>query len=144
MTTKSTSSLALRKERSKELESTRATGTSDTAAGPTPRGDGEGRQRAVIEAVTPEVDGGRHAIKRVVGEKVVIEADIFADGHEVLSAVLLFRQAGETEWNEAPLLPVVNDRWRASLKSLVSETPFTVSKRGWTISNRGGRTLKKN
>ncbi|MCZ7664725.1 MAG: alpha-1,4-glucan--maltose-1-phosphate maltosyltransferase [Thermoleophilia bacterium] len=70
------------------------------------------RRRVVIEAVTPEIDGGRFPIKRTVGEEVVVEADIFTDGHDALSAVLLHRHAGETTWRQAPLEELVNDRWR--------------------------------
>lgn len=66
----------------------------------------EGRQRVVIERVEPEIDAGRFPIKRTVGERVVVEADIFADGHDVLSAVVRF---GDTE---IPMKPLVNDRWR--------------------------------
>ena len=44
----------------------------------------EGRPRIVIEGVTPEIDGGRFPIKRIIGDKVAVEADIFADGHDVL------------------------------------------------------------
>jgi len=72
--------------------------------------------RVMIEAVTPEIDSGRCPIKRVVGEKVVVEADIFADGHDVLSAILLVRQAGKTEWSERPLKPQINDRWRGEFE----------------------------
>jgi starch synthase (maltosyl-transferring) len=72
--------------------------------------------RVVIESVSPEIDSGRCPVKRVVGEKVVVEADIFADGHDVLSAVLLFRQAGETDWTEKPLVPQINDRWRGEFE----------------------------
>jgi starch synthase (maltosyl-transferring) len=52
----------------------------------------QGRRRAVIENVKPEIDGGRFAIKRVVGESVTVEADIFADGHDLLRAVLKYRR----------------------------------------------------
>ena len=68
--------------------------------------EGEGRQRVIIERVEPEIDGGRFPIKRTVGESVSVEADIFADGHDVLAAVLRF---GSTEF---PMRPLVNDRWR--------------------------------
>ena len=78
--------------------------------------DRVGRARVIIEGVAPEIDAGRYPIKRVVGEKVVVEADIFADGHDVLSARLLYRQAGETEWHETPMIPLVNDRWRAEFE----------------------------
>jgi len=74
----------------------------------------EGRVRVVIKGVTPEVDGGRFPIKRVIGEEVVVEADIFADGHDVLSALLLHRKEDEPQWTEVPMEFLVNDRWRGS------------------------------
>jgi starch synthase (maltosyl-transferring) len=74
----------------------------------------EGRRRVIIEGVSPEIDGGRFRIKRAVGEEVVVEADIFADGHDVLGAALLYRRAGAPTWNEAPMRPLGNDRWRGA------------------------------
>jgi len=69
-------------------------------------------QRVVIENVTPEIDSGRFPVKRVVGEKVVVEADIFADGHDDLSAVLRFKKDDAPRWTEIPMEFVNNDRWR--------------------------------
>ena len=68
----------------------------------------------MIENVRPEIDGGRFPAKGSVGEPVLVEADIFGDGHDLLTAVLLWRETGgpETSWHEAPMTPVVNDRWR--------------------------------
>ncbi|HEY1265875.1 MAG TPA: alpha-1,4-glucan--maltose-1-phosphate maltosyltransferase [Candidatus Binatia bacterium] len=79
----------------------------------------DGRQRAVIEHVEPEIDGGRFAIKRVVGESVTVEADIFTDGQDLLSAVLQYHR-GDGDWMEVAMRPLGNDRWRAefSLESL--------------------------
>ncbi|CCF85683.1 alpha-1,4-glucan--maltose-1-phosphate maltosyltransferase [Nitrolancea hollandica] len=71
-----------------------------------------GRQRVIIEGVRPEIDGGRFAIKRTMGEKVVVEADIFTDGHEVIAAVLLHRREEDEAWTESPMMPLGNDRWR--------------------------------
>jgi starch synthase (maltosyl-transferring) len=68
--------------------------------------------RVVIEGVAPEIDGGRYPIKRTVGEEVVVAADIYADGHDVLMAVLRYRHASE-EWIEVPMEAKVNDRWVA-------------------------------
>ena len=53
----------------------------------------ERSDRVVIEAVAPEIDGGRFPIKRVRGESVQVEADVLVDGHDVISAILLFRRA---------------------------------------------------
>ncbi|MFG1211669.1 alpha-1,4-glucan--maltose-1-phosphate maltosyltransferase [Xanthobacter flavus] len=69
--------------------------------------------RIAIERVTPSVDGGRFAVKRCVGDVVTVEADIFADGHELLAAELRWRAADEKTWQRAPLVPTVNDRWQA-------------------------------
>ncbi len=77
-------------------------------------------ERVVIEKVTPEIDGGRFPVKRIVGDKVIVEADIFADGHDVLSAVLQYRKEGEPLWTEVPMELLANDRWQASF--VVDET----------------------
>jgi starch synthase (maltosyl-transferring) len=69
--------------------------------------------RVIIEGVEPEIDGGRFAIKRSVGEEVVVRADIYADGHDMLAAVLRYRHAAEETWKEAPMEAGVNDRWSA-------------------------------
>jgi starch synthase (maltosyl-transferring) len=82
----------------------------------------DGRKRVVIENVKPEIEGGAFPAKRVVGERVEVSADIFSDGHDALSARLLFRRAGDPEWNAVPMAAGVNDRWRAE---------FTVSELGY-------------
>jgi starch synthase (maltosyl-transferring) len=75
----------------------------------------DGRRRVIIEGVAPSVDGGRFPAKRAVGDVVVIEADIFADGHDLLSAVVLHRHESETAYSETRMTALVNDRWRAEL-----------------------------
>ena len=72
----------------------------------------EGRQRVSIENVEPEIDAGRFPIKRVVGESVLVEADVFGDSHEVLFCMLLYRKENESQWTEVPMEFLVNDRWR--------------------------------
>src|SRR5690349_14865409 len=71
-------------------------------------------RRVVIENVTPQIDEGRFPAKRTLGEDVVVEADAFADGHDVLAAVMLWRRSGETTWTEVPMAALGNDRWRAA------------------------------
>ena len=80
----------------------------------TPIGLADGRVRAVIENVQPAVDGGRFSVKRIVGDTLVVEADCFADGHDVVAAMLKWRRSGAAEWHSAPMTPLVNDRWRES------------------------------
>jgi starch synthase (maltosyl-transferring) len=69
--------------------------------------------RLAVEEITPSVDGGRFAVKRIVGQSVVVEADIFGDTHDPLAAALLWRTAEDSDWNEVPMDLVENDRWRA-------------------------------
>ena len=68
-------------------------------------------RRVVVEGVLPQVDGGRFPVKRVAGDQVVVTADVFADGHDVLAAALLFRKAGDRDWQETPMALLDNDRW---------------------------------
>jgi starch synthase (maltosyl-transferring) len=68
-------------------------------------------RRVVIEGLEPEIDAGKYPIKRTVGERVVVKADIHADGHEVLGAVVLYRPERESAWSEAVMHPLQNDRW---------------------------------
>ncbi|HEV2609851.1 MAG TPA: alpha-1,4-glucan--maltose-1-phosphate maltosyltransferase [Noviherbaspirillum sp.] len=71
--------------------------------------------RIAIEAVSPSVDGGLFPVKRVVGESVCIEADVFVDGHDKLAVVVLWRAADESEWHETRMHLVSNDRWKATV-----------------------------
>src|SRR4051794_4816085 len=74
---------------------------------------GEGRRRVIIEGLSPEVDGGRFAAKRTVGDLVRVEADVFTDGHDSVAAVVLFRHETSASWNEIAMQAIVNDRWFA-------------------------------
>ena len=86
--------------------------------------------RVVIEGVRPEVDCGRYPVKRVTGEEVVVEADVFADGHDVVVAELLHKNTKEKDWHAVPMEFLGNDRWRASFRvGKVGRYEYTV--RGW-------------
>ncbi len=71
----------------------------------------DGRRRVVIEGVSPEIDCGRFAIKRVVGETVHVEADVFADGHDQVACQILYWQ-NMKELQTSLMKPLGNDRWR--------------------------------
>src|SRR4051812_16416615 len=60
-------------------------------------------RRVVVENINPQVDGGRFPIKRVTGESVTVSADIHADGHDLLAAVVMYRRAGDAAWREVPM-----------------------------------------
>jgi hypothetical protein len=71
----------------------------------------------VIENFRPLIEGGRYPVKRAVGEDLTVEADVFKDGHDVLSTVLKWRAAGAAKWHETPMKcidPWNKDRWRAT------------------------------
>ena len=67
----------------------------------------------VIEEVTPSVDHGRFAIKRVMGEDVVVAAACFAHGHEHIACAVRYRGPGEKEWQEVGMEALGNDRFQA-------------------------------
>lgn len=88
------------------------------------------RNRVVIENVKPEIDGGRFFIKRVVGESVLVTADIFGDGHDAIRASLFYKPENKKRWTEVFMDPQVNDVWTASFK--VEEKGFYEYKiEGW-------------
>ena len=74
----------------------------------------DGRRRVVIENVQPEIDSGRFPIKRVMGQIIEVQADAFTDSHDALVCVLRYRHASEKAWREVAMMPLGNDRWRAS------------------------------
>jgi starch synthase (maltosyl-transferring) len=67
--------------------------------------------RVIIEAVSPQLDGGTTAVKRIEGEALTVTADIFSDGHDKIAAALLIRGPGDDEWLRVPMAFVDNDRW---------------------------------
>ena len=91
---------------------------------------------AVIENLQPLVDGGRYPIKRVVGEDVVVEADIFKDGHDVVAAVVKWRILGKRHWRETPMTFVDNDRWRG-VCTLYDTAIYEYTVEAWTDTFRG-------
>jgi starch synthase (maltosyl-transferring) len=72
------------------------------------------QRRVVVEGVTPDVADGEFPAKRTVGEDVVVEADVFADGHDAVAAALMWRRAGARRWSETRMAALGNDRWRAA------------------------------
>ncbi|UCF74767.1 MAG: alpha-1,4-glucan--maltose-1-phosphate maltosyltransferase [Betaproteobacteria bacterium] len=77
---------------------------------------GEGRCRAVIEGIYPAVDGGRFPAKRAAGDRLVVEADVFGDGHDTLRCMLRYRREEAAAWTEAEMRFEDNDRWRGEFE----------------------------
>jgi starch synthase (maltosyl-transferring) len=85
--------------------------------------------RVVIESVTPEVDGGRFPAKRILGDAVAVEADVFADGPDRVASAVRYRHEEDHDWSEVPMVSLANDRWRGT---------FTVDRPGrWLFTVTG-------
>jgi starch synthase (maltosyl-transferring) len=82
----------------------------------------EGQERVIIENVKPEIDGGKFPAKRVEGEIMEISANVFADGHDILSAEVIVWQDGVAGEKIIPMALKGNDKWM---------THFTPKETGW-------------
>jgi starch synthase (maltosyl-transferring) len=92
--------------------------------------DAHGRNRVVIEDVAPAVDAGRYPARGSVGDQVTVTAAIFADGHDLLAARLLYRHKTEQRWRLLPMDSVGNDIWRGSFPAdKIGSWSFTIQ--GW-------------
>ena len=83
--------------------------------------------RVAIEAVSPEINGGRFPAKAIAGGSLRVEADIFCDGHDKIAAAVLYRVVGQEAWREAPMRFHDNDRWRGEFPTESQEPhEFTI------------------
>ena len=88
--------------------------------------------RVVVENVSPRAGDGAFPLKRIIGDVVQIEADIFSDGHDVVGATLVVRRP-DGGVLQIPLKPMSNDRWAAS---------FMVTELGsWSVSISAWRDM---
>jgi starch synthase (maltosyl-transferring) len=90
----------------------------------------DGRGRVAIERVSPQIDCGRFPIKRIAGETVVVEADVFADGHDHITCQVLYSRAGDKEWQSSPMTSLGNDRWRGAF-SVPKAGRYEYTIEGW-------------
>jgi starch synthase (maltosyl-transferring) len=104
-----------------------------------------------IEDVYPLIDGGRFPVKRIVGERVEVWADIYRDGHDIVTATLVWRRERDREWHRAPMTHSSNDRWGGSF---VPDQPgryvyaieawtdeFATWRRGFELKQKAGNDL---
>ncbi|MGH8981538.1 MAG: maltotransferase domain-containing protein [Acidimicrobiales bacterium] len=73
-------------------------------------------RRAVVEAIGPLVDAGRFPAKAAIGDDVVVEANAFCDGHDLLACEVRFQHEGEGSWHSEEMAPLGNDRWRGTFR----------------------------
>jgi starch synthase (maltosyl-transferring) len=76
----------------------------------------QNQTRIIIENVTPQLDCGSFAIKRIVGQRVVVTAAVFSDGHDVLECCVKFKHESSEKWQEVRMSPTHNDEWVAEFK----------------------------
>ncbi|MGD8278467.1 MAG: alpha-1,4-glucan--maltose-1-phosphate maltosyltransferase [Gemmatimonadota bacterium] len=87
-------------------------------------------RRVWVRNLQPSVDDGEFAVKRTVGETVEVSADIFADGHDRVAAVVRWRPASDDEWTEVPMRPAPNDVWTAAFV-LRTQEPCHLTVSAW-------------
>jgi starch synthase (maltosyl-transferring) len=105
----------------------RCTGAVTTRSAPFTAASLAAMPRIAIENISPSVDGGRFAAKRVIGERVDVGADVFTDGHDVIVVDLLWRGIDEREWRRVEMRGLGNDRWQATIM------PETMGRHEFTI-----------
>ena len=92
--------------------------------------DFSGKKRVIIENITPQINAGQFPIKRIVGEQVCVEADVFSDGHDIVKALLLYKKSDVENWEEVPMEFMGNDCWSASFTPTeIGSYDYTV--KGW-------------
>ncbi|WP_340198909.1 alpha-1,4-glucan--maltose-1-phosphate maltosyltransferase [Ascidiimonas sp. W6] len=88
------------------------------------------QKRVIIENVSPQLDGGLFYIKRVVGEKVTVIADVFSDGHDVIECAVRFKHEKQKLAEEVRMLPKGNDVWEAEFR-VDEQGYYTYYIEGW-------------
>ncbi|NJL13394.1 MAG: alpha-1,4-glucan--maltose-1-phosphate maltosyltransferase [Microscillaceae bacterium] len=90
----------------------------------------EPQHRVIIENVSPEIDHGQYAVKRVIGQWLMVEADIYADGHDIVQAQIGYRHASQAHWQTVRMKALSNDRWQGRFKvELMGAYQYTLQ--GW-------------
>lgn len=69
---------------------------------------------AAIEEVYPELNGGLFAVKREIGDKFEVWADIIKEGHSLPLPYLKYKFYKDEKWTVIPMEHFDNDRWTAS------------------------------
>jgi starch synthase (maltosyl-transferring) len=75
------------------------------------------QERVVIENIQPQVNAGRHPIKRVVGESIHVSATVLVDGHDVIQAAVLYKPKNSRKWLETRMEWIGNVEYTASFQA---------------------------
>ncbi|MEJ7655294.1 MAG: maltotransferase domain-containing protein, partial [Chloroflexia bacterium] len=80
------------------------------------RSSPEPNYRISIPQVRPEITCGKHPVKRIVGERLVVAADVIKDGHDTFVAEIRYRRVGESECKTAPMTySYDDDEWSGEI-----------------------------
>src|SRR6187402_828942 len=90
----------------------------------------QNQTRIIIENVLPQLNGGSFAIKRIVGQKVFVTAEVFSDGHDVVECCVKFKHESENNWNEVRMAHIQNDEWSAEFQ-VDKQGKYTYFVEGW-------------
>lgn len=88
------------------------------------------QRRVIIEKIYPQLDGGIHPIKCIVGDRIEVKADVFSDGHDVIAASLRYKHLKERNWKEVRMNHQENDRWAATM-TLEKEGQYQYKVEAW-------------
>ncbi|HEX5503686.1 MAG TPA: alpha-1,4-glucan--maltose-1-phosphate maltosyltransferase [Thermomicrobiales bacterium] len=92
----------------------------------------EQAERLAILEVRPQLDCGRYAVKRIVGEPLRVAADIVKEGHDALAAEVRYRVPGTRQWRAVPMTyAYAPDKWSAEVPlARIGALEYTVA--AWT------------
>ncbi len=90
----------------------------------------QNQKRVVIDRISPQLNGGKFPIKRVVGQIVQVSADVFVDGHDLIEASILYKHEKESKWKEIRMYPTYNDEWIGSF-TILKQGLYSYKVQGW-------------
>nr|WP_315154136.1 alpha-1,4-glucan--maltose-1-phosphate maltosyltransferase [uncultured Flavobacterium sp.] len=90
----------------------------------------QNQTRIIIENVLPQLNSGSFAIKRIVGQKVIVTAEVFSDGHDVVESCVKFKHESEDNWQEVRMTHIQNDEWSAEFH-VKKQGKYTYFVEGW-------------
>jgi len=90
----------------------------------------DAQSRVIIENVRPNIEDGRYTAKAIIGDPFEVTADLFADGHDVLNAHLIYKANADKKWIEVPFISLGNDAWKAAFTP-DKQTYYTYKIEAW-------------
>ncbi len=72
------------------------------------------QKRVIIENVMPQLDNGAFFIKRIIGQNIIVSADIISDGHDVMQAEVHYKHEKEKKWTQKRMNELPNDTFESS------------------------------